>query len=512
MRQVPCYEVLSFTCESFFTALSSDICCPGETSANNVAQYIWRYLEQLEAKTVIVEYTYTDGDFLEDHASYYVRCFNDYRRHCKRLHFFRDSFDEAHFSRLILRDSTDDELEALVKGYLGFIVVRPLPKAVIGRTVLASYPSDNGRRNYTSLRVYRANLFGLDLSIESLAFQEQDTVLAACATVALWSAFHKASDLFGTFSPRPAEITKVANGAGSTSRAIPSHGLTPLQMAHAVRSVGLEPEVIAANPAVPLVSVIYSHLKLGLPVVLGVDIESQGLHALTIAGYSMITSQAIGSEVGHGYSSPPFSGLRINEFYAHDDQIGPFSRLRVIPSSSSECPVYFTGSWKDPSGKELVMTPQFLLIPVYNKIRVTFVDMQGWIQRLWEVLTCVIVDHANYEWDTYLVASNGLKTEFAMELKGHPAQQSFLTRHHPRFIWRNSLRYNGKVVLDLFADATDMQHSMPFYDVLWYNSGLQSLVAQLVTAPQLSIQLNQMLTIRFLEFLRSTSQGASIPA
>ena len=158
------------------------------------------------------------------------------------------------------------------------------------------------------------------------------------------------------------------------------------------------------------------------------------------------------------------------------------------------------------------MTPQFLLIPVYNKIRVTFVDMQGWIQRLWEVLKCVIVDHANYEWDTYLVASNGLKTEFAIELKGHPAQQSFLTRHHPRYIWRNSLRYNGEVVLDLFADATDMQHSMQFYDVLWYNSGLQSLVAQVVSAPQLSIQLNQMLTIRFLEFLRSTGQGPSIAA
>jgi hypothetical protein len=511
MSQAPCYEVIPFTCEGFFIALSSETCCLGETSANDVAQYIWRYLDQLGAKTVVIEETYTDGDYLEDYSSYYVRCFNSYRRHCKRLHFFCDSFDETHFSRLILRDSTDDELETLVKGYLGFIVVRPLPKAVIGRTVLATYPSDNGRRNYTSLRLYRANLFGLDLSIESLAFQEQDTVLAACATVALWSAFHKTSDLFGTFSPRPAEITKVANGAGSTSRAIPSHGLTLLQMAHAVRSVGLEPEVVAGDPSVPLVSVIYSHLKLGLPVVLGVDIESQGLHALTITGYSMKTTQAISSEVGQGYSSPPFSGLRINEFYAHDDQIGPFSRLRVIPSTSTKCPVCFTGSWKDSSGSDLIMTPKFLLVPIYNKIRVTFVDMQGWIQRLWEVLKHVIVDHANYEWDTYLVTSNGLKIELAETLKGHPAQQPFLTRHHPRFIWRNSLKYNGDVVLDLFADATDMQHSMPFYDVVWYNSGLQSLVAQLVSAPQISIQLNQMLTIRFLEFLRS-NPGPSLTA
>ena len=511
MTQVPCYEVLSFTHEGFFTALSSETCCLSETSANKVAQYICRYLYQLDAKTIVIEHIYTDGDYLEDYSAYYVRCFNNYSRHCKRVHFFCNSFDEAHFSRLIVRDSTDGDLATLVKSYLGFIVVRPLPKAVVGRTVLATYPSDNGRRHYTSLRPYRANLFGLDLNIESLAFQEQDTVLAACATVALWSAFHKTSDLFGTFAPRPAEITKVANGAGGTSRAIPSHGLTLLQMAHAVRSVGLEPEVIAVDPTVPLVSVIYSHLKLGLPVVLGVDIESQGLHALTITGYSMNTARVISSEVGQGYSSPPFSGLRINEFYAHDDQIGPFSRLYVLPSTSARSPISFTGSWKDSSGTDLIMTPKFLLVPIYNKIRVTFVDIQGWIQRLWEVLKQIIIDHPNYEWDIYLVASNNLKIELARALNGHPAQQSFLVKHHPRFIWRNSLKYNGEVVLDLFADATDMQHSMPFYDVIWYNSGLQSLLAQLISAPQLNIQLNEMLTVRFLEFLRS-SQGPNLSA
>lgn len=511
MANNPCYKILPFTCEGLFSSLSNQTCCIDDASANRVAQYIFRYLEELEAKTIVVENIYTDGDYLEDYAAYYVRCFNAYHRHCKRIHLFSSSFDEAEFKRLIVRDIADDAFESIIGSYLGFIVARPLPNAVVGRTVLSTYPSDEGRRQYTSLRRYRANLFGLKLAIDSLAFQEQDTVLAACATVALWSAFHKTSDLFGTFAPRPAEITKLANGAGSDSRAIPSHGLSLSQMAHAVRSVGLEPEVVTAAPSTPLVSVIYSHLKLGLPVVLLVEIESQGFHALTITGYSMVKERAISSEVGQGWVTPPFSGLRINEFYAHDDQIGPFSRLRIVSSTSEEYPVFFSGSWQDSTGQSLRMTPRFLLIPFYNKIRVTFVDIQGWIQRLWTILEQVLADLENYEWDTYLAASNDLKSELVSTLRGNPTQEIFLAMHHPRFVWRNSLKYKGEVVLDLFADATDMQRSMPFYYIVFYNSVLQSTINQLMSAPDLESQLNQILTIRFKEFLRS-SLGPGLPA
>lgn len=503
MANYPCYKVLSFTREGLFSSLSNQTCCVDEASANRVAQYIFRYLEELEAKTIVVEHIYTDGDYLEDYSAYYVRCFNAYPRHCRRIHLFSRAFDEAEFKCLIARSASNDAFESIVASYLGFIVARPLPNAVVGRTVLTTYPSDEGRRQYTSLRRYRANLFGLDLAIDSLAFQEQDTVLAACATVALWSAFHKTSDLFGTFAPRPAEITKLANGAGSDSRAIPSHGLSLSQMAHAVRSVGLEPEVVTAAPSTPLVSVIYSHLKLGLPVVLLVEIETQGFHALTITGYSMLKDRAISSEVGQGCVSPPFSGLRINEFYAHDDQIGPFSRLRIVPSTSEDYPVFFSGSWEDSSGQSLRMNPRFLLIPVYNKIRVTFVDIQGWIQRFWTILEQVLTDLVNYEWDTYLAASNGLKSELVSTLRGHPAQETFLAMHHPRFAWRNSLKYKGEVVLDLFADATDMQRSMPFYYIVFYSSDLQSTIDRLISSPELESQLNQILTIRFMEFLRS---------
>jgi hypothetical protein len=132
--------------------------------------------------------------------------------------------------RLLIKNEAGTDGESFQKSYLGFTVARPLPGAVIGRTALITYPNDGGRRHYTALRAYKANFFGIELQVQSLAFQEQDKALAACATVALWSCFHKASELFQTPAPTPAEITRAANRLVNQVRPLPSHGLEVHQM------------------------------------------------------------------------------------------------------------------------------------------------------------------------------------------------------------------------------------------------------------------------------------------
>ncbi len=325
------YSVVVFSPDALFNALSNPNCDSKEV-AQQRAIYISDYLADLKAKTIVIENDYIDGDYLEDFASYYVRCFQTYERRCKRLHFYKINFDDNSFKKLITTKNSND-VKNFNENYLGFVVVRPLPSAIVGRTVLKTYPPDSNRRHYTAVKDYKANLFGLELDVRSLAFQEQDTVLSACATVALWSAFQKTSELFASPKPRPAEITRLANGVESPSRAIPSRGLVILQMAHAIRAIGLEPEFISADRSTPLISIAYSYLKMQLPVILIISIEGQGKHAITLTGFSLCDSKINQQEVASGEKNIPMVGLRINELYAHDDQIGPFSRLIVKPSS-----------------------------------------------------------------------------------------------------------------------------------------------------------------------------------
>ncbi|HHT9106905.1 MAG TPA: hypothetical protein ACFYD7_13695 [Candidatus Wujingus californicus] len=124
--------------------------------------YFEEYFDTLGAKTIAVENKYIDRDFLEDFSGYYVRCFHDYRRNCTRLHFFDINFPETHFYDILEGNSGPLSEEKLQKAYLGFIVIKPLPQTIIGRTCLKTYPEKN-RRKFPIVRNYEASLFGITL-------------------------------------------------------------------------------------------------------------------------------------------------------------------------------------------------------------------------------------------------------------------------------------------------------------------------------------------------------------
>jgi hypothetical protein len=267
--------------------------------------YFKRYLERLQAKTVIIENNYIDKDYLEDFSAYYVRCFQGYVQTCRRLHFFSESFEESDF-QLLLLGSDDQEIQKIKESYLGFMVVKPLPQTRIGRTCLKRSDLDGDRKHFPVTRNYTANLFGISLTVESLAFQEQDKVVSACATSALWSAFHWTGHLYQHHIPSPVLITKSAGQRlEMDTRPFPNRGLTGSQMCQAIRDVGLDPILLNYSPQSDeylFRITLYAYLKGGMPIILGVNLEEIqqdvdqksfkvvkviGKHAVTITGYSV---------------------------------------------------------------------------------------------------------------------------------------------------------------------------------------------------------------------------------
>ena len=188
--------------------------------------YFEEYFSEIGAKTILVENRYIDKDFLEDFAGYYVRCFRDYDRRCTRIHFFRAPFNYEGFASYLSGVPTPITAAKLQEAYLGFLVVKPLPKTPIGRTCLRTYPHD-GRRFFPITRNYELSLYGIHLQVlGTLAFQEQDNVVAACATSALWSVFQGTGKLFHHPIPSPVGITKAATDQiPADSRNLPNKGL-----------------------------------------------------------------------------------------------------------------------------------------------------------------------------------------------------------------------------------------------------------------------------------------------
>jgi hypothetical protein len=403
----------------------------------------------------------------------------------KRLHFFKSSFDEKLFADIVAGKEPSKLLE---DSYLGFVVARPLPQAVIGRTVLKTY-EPAGRRYYPVRRWYEPHLAGIKMRIEGLAFQEQDRVTAACATVALWSAFHMTSRLFdGTRRPRPSYITETANAVRGASRMLPTHGLDVFQMCEAIRAAHLEPEVIPVVASTPAASIIYGYLRAKLPVILICEVEGVGTHAITLNGYS------ISSDIPE-FSEPTTGNVRsyasrIAEFYGHDDQIGPYAHMFIRkPRNKKEAakyPFVLHGSWKV-NGKKAMILPSLLVVPLYEKIRLRYIEMHAWIQRIMRLLVRSF-DVADFEWNIHLTTTNGYKSALRSTANEHPLDaDQLLLEQQPRFFWKAKVSFKGAPVFEILGDATDfgneddVKYSFPLFRVAWYSEQTRDVFRQFIS-------------------------------
>jgi hypothetical protein len=476
------FDLLPYSAESLLACLVEG---GGLTSVEVVStkkhlKYFKGYFEELGAKTIIIEKEYVDRDYLQDYAAYYDRCFHDYSRRTRRLHFFCAAFDEDAFKAELLSHPNSGESLELQAHYLGFIVVKPLPVTIIGRTCLKTYGSDNGRRSFPSLRAYPVNLFGIQLEIVSLAYQEQDTVVAACATSALWTCFQGTGKLFQHRIPAPVEITSWAgdqlpeNLLTAGARAFPNSGLTARQMAHAIKRVELEPYVVRSGSPYHLNSIIYAYLRGKIPSILAFQITSYdsdeerdiGAHAVAVTGFSL-------SEEGARLESPVDFNLRssrIDKLYVHDDQTGPFSRMEwaVLPSPSQMGDEFAYKGLKSNWSDRAFATPDFILLPLYEKIRIPFSlihDSMAALSTMLEYIRATegsSIDSMAAEWDIFLTTVGDYKSSIREEYRSSGIDYSArLYVDLPRFLWRVILRTGSDVQMDMLFDATGIaQHNL----------------------------------------------------
>ncbi len=457
--------VLAYSIESFAEQLR----VASEASAELIAaklknRYFEDYFARVGVETMVVERPYVDHDYLNDFAAYYVKCFHPYKRHCTRLHFFASTFDQSQFFTAI-RAPEGQEAEAIKQSYRGFLVVRPLPRSVVGRTALAHYDSDGGRRHFTTSVSCRANLSGLELAVSTVPFQEQDQVTAACATSALWSALNVTGQTFQHSPLSPVEITRWATDRmPMRQRVFPNaDGLTIEQMAHAIRSIGLEPFYVDAADELATKAAIYAYVAGGIPGLLifkivgeqdGTPVEI-GYHAAATTGYSIPSNQ-----------DPPIFGntlLRssgIDKLYVHDDQVGPHARMEFGAASGTPDWSLSTSWGLGGQYAGIRAIPQAVLFPLYNKIRLSFrrplKDLLD-LDTIFRVLSAIVPQLGNVTWDLRLTSLRDFRADAATwSLPSNEEMHGLLGRSLPRFLWHATGSIANGRVIDILFDATDI--------------------------------------------------------
>lgn len=273
------------------------------------------------AKSVIIELEYIDRDINIAHVQLYGRAFRDYLRRATRLHFF---LDEITYSDLL------DEAK-LKKSYIGFCVLSPTQPGVTGRTVLPSPKGDDTWYFVPSQTEFSANLAGIQLSPKGTAFTEQDGRVAACASAALWMSVSILARRFPHEIPvrSAAEITQLATRysmppAGSGA----SPGLTLEQILWALHEIGCEPMAHDCYDADEASELIYRYVESGIPPILLIYLPTPGgYHAVTIVGHTYDPTINPRQELARAESTRVWCPY----FLFHDDQIGPYLKLKLAP-------------------------------------------------------------------------------------------------------------------------------------------------------------------------------------
>lgn len=443
-------------------------------SSKNHFKYLKNYLSStdMSAATIVVEEKYISKDFLHDYASYYALCFQGYSKFCTRIHFFNNSFNEEEFKNVIL--GKEESNKAFWDHYLGFIVVKPIPLTIIGYSVLKTYSNsaDFNDRNFWGVRDYKIHFFGNEIKIKSLAFQEQDSVLAACATTAIWSMLNKAAVDFHTTLKSPSQITEDAdNVSPDGGRLFPNKGLDIFQICQAILNSGLVSEVKQPDTVLNtgrvvsnryLKKILNAYAPIGIPIILVINVpngNNYGLHAITISGFKKKAPVEI----------PPNNDIswlsdNIEKFYAHDDQWGPFARIDFLNETELTTPWTVFDPKKNPTFTTNI------IVPVYPKIRISYEDIEVIVLGLDAILTLFFDGKiiADLVWDVKIDFSENYKARIKDSSLDVTDKAAILIKSQPKYLWIADCYIGEHRILEFTFDATDVISGMIGQDFICY--------------------------------------------
>jgi hypothetical protein len=386
---------------------------------------------------MVIEYDYIDKDYLVDFQRFYVRSFDHIRKLTTRVHFFKTEMTRPKFNRLL----KNNKLVKKQDDYLGFSVIKPIKDEIgnprIGRTLLRTYPirKDSEHSRFYISESNPVSLFGSSLTVNSVPFQAQDKGVSACATIALWTTLQSLISEYKLKSYSPAEITEIATTFPSQFRMFPQGGLTIGQMISCIRTTGLDVEIINQPTNQIITTAVKAYTYAGIPIIANLILTSFTLngrpqndyHAVVIVGYQC-------DENG-----------TITELYVHDDNIGPFKRVK--PESNDFV------SWGNlDNGNEYLDVEEIkvsrFLIPIYHKVRLSFLSIYPEF-----VFRKSQIDCSKYCLDLLLTTVQKYKKDLAEQ--NIEQKTKMLTTNMPRFLWiERTKTKDGRRVQDDLFDGT----------------------------------------------------------
>lgn len=419
---------LSLACKPFSNLIDivreASRAAPGAQPADQV-RYLASYLNHQDAgaRTILIEAPYVDRHWLDEYSGYYATLLYPPPAKTTRLHFFRVVWSPDDFAQLLGRaiEGARAEVQAEIEAaYLGFSVIRPLPSAPLGRTILRPYDAEPSRCFAAGRVQNQVHLAGLTITFDGLPFQQQDQGVGACATTALWSALTKVMRNDGNRAPTPFAITSAATDHHVQARTLPAlEGLNLDQMAMAIHAHGYQPHPFqAADAPDDFALLLKTYLRSGIPVVVRVRIADGDMHALTFVGFREEPELGCAKDIQIAIQNEVrFRSRGVVRWYVHDDRLGPYARLDFVPDPDGQVDHRKIRLLPREGGfecfeKDMVFSDA--LVPLYPKLRLTAEELVEFSLDL-----CPAIRYLAQSDSLYLEPQFYLGGDYLTEVQGH---------------------------------------------------------------------------------------------
>ncbi len=464
-----------------FDSLKAAICAAcgaGDDWSSPQFEYLQSYLRRggARAKTMVIEKPYVDRHYLEEYGAYYFSALRNGGPTTTRIHFFATEFDRNKLSEWVQEAAAGDPEKQrkiqhdLDEDYIGFMTVRPIPSAPVGRTILRPYEDKPTRSYIPSEGGHPVHLMGFELMARGLPFQQQEQAVGACATTAIWCAMSRVVRADGGRAPTPYSVTQAATRHYLQDRALPAvSGLELAQFTSAVSEFGYAPYVLKPEKEyATFVLSLKCYLRSGIPAVLVVHEASGEYHAVTASGYRL----GDGEEAAADIQVVPAKGAElrskgISRLYVHDDRFGPYVRMQLAPAADDDAETKLvrvgpkTGDPAHDAGGEVY----YALFPLYPKIRLTARELILLGLDMLPVVRYLLSDEERAKLNTEVFFMHGgayQKQLVALGLDDPKRIERFVSEIAlPRYIGIVRFQLDDAVLVDIVCDTTDIYREYP---------------------------------------------------
>src|SRR5690349_10750231 len=116
--------------------------------------------------------------------------------------------------------------------------------------------------------------------------------------------------------------------------------------------------------------ILWAYSGIGIPIILVIQIPTtKGFrtHAITVCGHKISSK----TEDDDNNKELKFSSDKISKFYAHDDQWGPFTRIKFIGENEIET------TWSENDRLKRSSYVSSAIVSIYPKIRISYEDVKA---------------------------------------------------------------------------------------------------------------------------------------